>query len=104
VSDGELLGVITLADLNRFPRDQWAERTVSEAMTPRQRLQVVSPSDDLAKAAELMAALDVHQLPVMEDGCFLGFVTRSDIIGLVQIRGEMWERSESSEGVEKPVK
>lgn len=89
MADSELLGLVTLTDLKKFPRGQWAERSVSEVMTPRERLQVVLPSDDLAKAAELMAAQDLHQLPVVEDGRFLGFVTRSDIIAWVQIRGEL---------------
>ncbi|MBI1885661.1 MAG: CBS domain-containing protein [Chloroflexi bacterium] len=84
---GALVGLITPADLKKFPRTQWEERTVSEAMTPRERLHSVRTADDLAKVAEQMAGADVHQLPVMDGGRFLGFVTRADIVRLVQVRG-----------------
>jgi Zn-dependent protease/CBS domain-containing protein len=89
MSGDQLLGLVSLSDLEKYPRSQWRARTVSEAMTPWDRLQVVQPSDDLAKAARLMASTDVHQLPVMEDGRFAGFVLRSDIVHLVQIRSEV---------------
>jgi len=89
MSNGWLMGLICPEDLQKFPRSEWHERSVSEAMTPLERLQVVQPSDGLAKAAELMASADVHQLPVMEDGRFVGFVTPSDTMRLAQIRKEL---------------
>ena len=89
LSGDRLLGLVCLSDLDKYPRSEWRARSVSEAMTPWERLQVVQTSDDLAKAARLMASTDVHQLPVMEDGRFAGFVMRSDIVHLVQIRSEV---------------
>jgi len=89
MSGGQLLGLVSLRDLEKYPRSEWRDRTVSEAMTPWERLQVVQISDDLAKAAKLMASADVHQLPVMEDGRFAGLILRSDIVHLVQIRSEV---------------
>jgi CBS domain-containing protein len=102
MSDDRLLGIVCLGDLQKYPRGQWRARSVSEVMTPRERLQVVQTSDDLAEAAKLMASTDVHQLPVMEDGHFAGFVTRPDIVHLVQIRSEMG-RSASTHRPQKPV-
>jgi CBS domain-containing protein len=58
-------------------------------MTPRDRLHVVSPSDSLSTVAELLAHGDVHQLPVVSDGQFVGFVTSADIIRLIRTRGEL---------------
>jgi CBS domain-containing protein len=57
-------------------------------MTPRDAARA-SPSDSLSTVAELLAHGDVHQLPVVGDGQFVGFVTRADIIRLVRTRGEL---------------
>jgi CBS domain-containing protein len=62
-------------------------------MTPKERLYTVAPEDDLAQALAMMAAYDVHQLPVIESGAFIGFVTRADVLGLIQIRTELGSRS-----------
>jgi Zn-dependent protease/CBS domain-containing protein len=89
MSNGWLRGLICSADLQKFPRTEWHKRSVSETMTPWERLQVAQASDDLAKAAELMASADVYQLPVMEDSRFVGFVSRSDVMRLIQVRKEL---------------
>lgn len=89
ISGDHLVGVVCLPDLKRFPREEWHERMVSEAMTPEERLVSVAPSDDLTRAAQLMAEADLNQLPVMEDGRFMGFVTRSDILQLVRLGGDL---------------
>jgi Zn-dependent protease/CBS domain-containing protein len=102
VSDDRLLGLVYLRDLQKYPRSQWQSRSVSEVMTPRERLQVVQITDDLAKAAELMSSADVQQVPVMEEGRFAGFVTRTDIIHLIQVRSAM-TRSGSNQRTQRPV-
>ncbi len=89
MSGDRLVGIASLADLRKFPREEWHDRTVSEAMTPSERLRIIGPSDDLEKAAETMASADVHQIPVMEDGRFLGFVTQADIIRLIRVRSDL---------------
>lgn len=85
----ELLGLVTMSDLRRVPRERWATTSVYRAMTPRERLRQVSPREDITAALEAMALLDVHQLPVMEGNRFLGFITRADVIKLIQIRSEL---------------
>lgn len=39
----------------------------------------VAPRDRLAKAAELMTAFAVRELPVVHEGALVGIVTRSDL-------------------------
>jgi Zn-dependent protease/CBS domain-containing protein len=86
----DLLGIVSMADLREVPRDAWPSTSAYRAMTPRERLHVVAPEDELLHAMELMAAHDVHQLPVMGPGrSFEGFVTRADVIRLIQIRTEI---------------
>jgi len=87
--DGRLLGLVTLSDLRKFPRGEWDNRTVAEVMTPADRLISLVEADDLGHAAELIAQSNVHQLPVLNDGHLVGFVTRSDVIRVLEIGGEV---------------
>jgi Zn-dependent protease/CBS domain-containing protein len=88
----DLIGLVSMSDLAPFPREQWPQTSVFRAMTPKERLHVVTPADDLAQALAIMAAYDVHQLPVIEEREFIGFVTRADVLGLIQIRTELGQR------------
>ena len=58
-------------------------------MTPKENLHVVAPDDDLTQALEVMASHDIHQLPVIDSRSFLGFVTRADVLRLIQIRSQL---------------
>jgi CBS domain-containing protein len=82
-------GLITPKDVQRFPKTAWAGTTVSQAMTPADRLAVISPEVSLDEALQLMGKHNVHQLPVMEDGTLLGFVTRADIMRAVRLRVDL---------------
>jgi Zn-dependent protease len=82
-------GVITPKDIRRFPKAAWPSTTVYQAMTPAERLAVISPEVSLDDALQLMGKQGVHQLPVMENGTLLGFVTRQDIMRTVQLRVEL---------------
>jgi Zn-dependent protease/predicted transcriptional regulator len=85
----ELIGLVSMGDLRRVPQEDWEKTSVFRAMTPRERLHTVAPQEDLTAALEMMAAHDVHQLPVMEGRTFLGWVTRADVLRLIQIRTEL---------------
>lgn len=87
--DGQFHGLVTLSDLARFPREDWDERKVADAMTPADRLHTVSPSDSLRRALDIIAANNVNQLPVMDGGRLLGFVTRTGIIRIMQVHEEV---------------
>jgi len=87
--DGDFRGLLSVSDFAKFPREEWAQRTVAEAMTPAHRLHTLAPDDSLNRAVELMAAANVNQLPVLEDGRLLGFVTRAGIIRVMQVRQEV---------------
>jgi CBS domain-containing protein len=58
-------------------------------MTPAERLAVISPEASLDDALQLMGRHSTHQLPVVEGGTLLGFVTRQDIMRTVQLRVEL---------------
>jgi Zn-dependent protease/CBS domain-containing protein len=89
VVENNLLGLITMADLRRFPSDAWTTTSAFRAMTPREQLHTVASDDELVSALELMAANDVNQLPVIDGFDFSGFVTRADVIRRIQVKAEL---------------
>lgn len=97
---GDLLGLISMGDLQRVEADKWSETSAFRAMTPKEKLHIVSPHDDITRALEIMASYDVHQLPVIDGRDFIGFVTRADVLRLIQIRSELGTASapQSSSG------
>jgi Zn-dependent protease/CBS domain-containing protein len=99
VQDDGLQGLVSLVDLKKYPREEWRSRRVSDVMTPRDHLYTVSPSDRLSTVADLLARGGFHQLPVMSNGHFIGFVTRADIVRLIQTRGEVMTAAGQTEGL-----
>ena len=80
VCDGDiLLGIISLTDVRRLPRDRWEILTVRHQMTPIP-LKVIGPDDDLSLALDVLAEHAIHQLPVMEEGRLAGLLTRAHVI------------------------
>jgi Zn-dependent protease len=82
----ELLGLLTLTDVRRVPRDDWATTTVYRAMTPVAELKTVAPADDLTDVLAMMASGRLNQIPVVEKGLLWGMIERSDVINFIQTR------------------
>jgi Zn-dependent protease/predicted transcriptional regulator len=89
----ELLGVVTLSDLQKAEKDKWDQTRVADIMTPREDLLGISTADAVSEAIKLMTARDIHQLPVMEGGRFVGFVTRGDVLRVMSMRVELRQTS-----------
>jgi CBS domain-containing protein len=85
----ELIGLVTLDDLRRVPRDQWAMTTVYRTMTPYEKLRTVTMKDDLPVVLSEMAAGDVNQIPLMDGKRLLGLIHRSDVFKYIQTRQEI---------------
>jgi CBS domain-containing protein len=84
--EGRLLGLITLRDVGKVPRDRWNSTTVREAMRPLHELHIITPDTSVLDALKLMARNDVNQLPVVSNGALQGIVSRAQIIRLLQVR------------------
>jgi Zn-dependent protease/CBS domain-containing protein len=89
VVEGELLGLVTLHDVRRVPREEWKTTTVYRAMTPLSELHSVTMRDDLPKVLAEMAAGDFNQVPLLEGKTLLGLIHRADVIRYIQVRQEM---------------
>lgn len=85
----ELQGLVSMSDLKRVPAEEWPVTSAFRAMTPREKLLTAGPDEDLSRALDIMAGNDVHQVPVLDGATFIGFVTRGDVLRLVQIRSEL---------------
>ncbi len=96
---GDLLGLVTMRDLKRVPREEWETNSAFKAMTPREKLYEVDVQEDIAVALEIMAGKNVNQLPVREFGRFVGFITRADVLRLIQVRSELGGDRGTASGV-----
>jgi hypothetical protein len=59
------VGIVTLDDVRRVPRDAWDTTFVQAIMTPLQNLVTVTPDEDAAQAMDKLIQRDVRQLPVV---------------------------------------
>jgi Zn-dependent protease len=89
VAGEELLGLITLTDVHKVPRDEWATVPAHRVMTPLADLKTVGPNDDLAKVLALLAAGRLNQIPVVDGPLLKGMIERSDVIAYIQMRQEI---------------
>lgn len=86
---GEFMGLITLTDIRRVPREEWASTTVYRAMTPASQLVSVSPAQSLMSVLQAMAAHDVNQLPVVQGRELAGMLDRGDVMRFIQVRRDL---------------
>jgi Zn-dependent protease/CBS domain-containing protein len=86
VEHGELVGLVSVADVRKVNRQAWAITTVREVMTPVDDLVTVAPDIDVAEALTKLAAADVRQLPVLQDGVLVGLFHHRDVVHWLQYR------------------
>jgi CBS domain-containing protein len=93
ISNGRLVGIVSMTDARRLPGESWPTSTVEQVMT-RAPLVTISPDADLAAAIRVMAQKGLHQLPVVEDGDgegaegghLRGLISREDVVRFLQRR------------------
>ncbi len=89
IADNEhLLGIVTLTDVKRLAKNEWAFTPVERIMT-RQPLYTVSLDDELSIAMKIMAEHDLNQLLVLNEGKLAGMLSRADIIRHLQLAQEL---------------
>lgn len=88
VMEGEtLLGLVTLGNIRRIPREQWQNTPVSQAMTPLDKLETARPDERLNDVLPRMTRRDVNQLPVLDaSGRMVGMLSRDAIVRYVDVR------------------
>jgi Zn-dependent protease len=86
---GEVAGLITLSDARKVPHDRWPATPVTAVMTGRPAIRSVSTETGLAEVLELMARHGLNQVPVEEEGAFVGWLDRDRVLSALRIRLEL---------------
>ncbi len=88
-SEGRVLGMITLRDIQKIPRGEWSYKLVRDAMTPIEKLRTIKPEEDLNTVLNTLSQHDVNQVPVVEDNNVVGMVARDNIINFINVRAQL---------------
>jgi Zn-dependent protease/CBS domain-containing protein len=83
-----LQGIVTIDDVKKVPREQWAVTPVESIMT-RQPLYTVTPDSGLHDAFKMIAQHAINQVLVTQDGRCIGMLSRADIIAHLQLSQEL---------------
>lgn len=88
-ANGSLKGIVCLEDVKQTPKERWTQATVRDIMTPKEKMEAVSPGDDGNRILTSLAGREIHQVPVMAGGKVAGIICRSDILRYLQLRSEL---------------
>ncbi len=83
MDNGRVMGIITMQSVREIPREQWKTVRVAEVMIPFAEVNTVHPDDDLYAVMRQMTEENVNQLPVVEDGQFMGVIERGDLVRFI---------------------
>lgn len=86
--DEQVIGLLTLSDANRLPREQWQHATVREIMTPLSKLVTVPVSGSIRDVLTLMQDHSLNQVPVVDHGQIVGWVNREHLLKVIEVHGE----------------
>jgi Zn-dependent protease/CBS domain-containing protein len=89
VDDGRLVGMMTVHNVSKVPREDWAVTSVQGAMMPLADIHHTSPEEPLIGVLERMQVDDVNQMPVVSEGRIVGLITRDSILRMIQTRMEL---------------
>lgn len=89
VHDGRLIGLVTVTDLRKVPRQAWSRYRVADVMTPASKLRGLEPDLPVMEALQRMAEGNYNQMPVLENGRLVGLLTRFELLRYFQTREEL---------------
>ena len=82
--EGQVLGVVTVQDVQALPSALWSWRRVREIMRPASAAICIPPDWSVMQAMERMIQCGLDRLVVMENGAIVGLITRSAIVQFLQ--------------------
>jgi len=80
MANDSLLGMVCLREVRKLDRAAWDKTPVRDIMVPADQLASAGPRDDAGEVLSRLAAKDLNQLPVLENGRVRGIVRREDIL------------------------
>jgi Zn-dependent protease/predicted transcriptional regulator len=89
VTDGQLVGLMTLEALQSVPREEWGMTSVQAVMLARDRLQWAAPEEPAMELLERMRRAQVTQMAVITNGSVVGMVTRDSVQRALETRSDL---------------
>lgn len=89
VGDSRLLGCIGIAEIRKFPREQWNLVRVFDAMSPTAPENTVDATTDAVEALAIMRRTGNSRLMVVEGGRLVGLVTLKDLLRLIALKMDL---------------
>jgi Zn-dependent protease/CBS domain-containing protein len=90
VMEGDrIVGMVSLEDVRKVPREAWDTTPVSQIMTRAEQLTAVTPQENASEALNRLERRNVRQVPVIQDGRLIGLLRRRDIMKWLQTQSEL---------------
>lgn len=86
---GNVVGIVTIHNIQAVPTAAWPTTPVSAIMSRAEALKVVAPETPLGNVMEMLGGNGVNQVPVVQEGKFLGMVTREAIMDFLQTKNQL---------------
>lgn len=83
--EGQVLGLVTVRDVQSLPTALWTWRRIREVMRPASPAFCVPPDWSVMQAMERMIQGGLDRLVVMEEGAIVGLITRSAIAHFLEL-------------------
>jgi CBS domain-containing protein len=84
-----LVGMVTVDQVRRYPREDWITTRAAEAMLPLSGVHTASPDESLVQALRDLSDTDVEELPVVDHGDLVGVINRNDVMRFIQVRNDL---------------
>ena len=88
-NDDYVIGILTVSDLARVPREQWDSTPAQRIMTPRSDVVTIDAGAPATDVMPLLAQRRLNQLPVIDEGRMIGIITRRELLDRLQIAEEV---------------
>ena len=88
-NDDYVVGILTVSDLARVPREQWDSTPAQRIMTPRSEVVTIDAGAPATDVMPLLAQRRLNQLPVIDEGRMIGIITRREFLDRLQIAEEV---------------
>lgn len=93
-----LVGIVTMDDVARVPREQWDDRAAREIMIPLKEVAILSAEEPAFDALRKMATAGVGGLPVLDaEGTLVGMLFDRDIARWVAVQTPVLRRAGGSD-------
>ncbi len=86
---GAVMGILTVTDIQRLPRADWATTPAQRIMTAREKVVTVAADTPALDVLQLLGERRLNQVPVLADGRMVGLITRRELLDRVSLAGSL---------------